>query len=569
MNKKLKIINFNYFIFFKAILYSLFFHMLNFFSYFFKKKQVNVKPHIFKDYLEKNYNLWNKDDIIEQNKVLISNFVHHPGYTITESIIGKHVCEFFNFEPCGLVDIEDKFGKRIIKSFKVNNFIHHPKLSIFGRLKYLLIAFVKIRNFENVDQFISYKIDGINYGRCVYDHILRNTSGGTLEKINFKVFFFLSEAIFYNNFYKNLFLNNNFEYLIMSETQFLPSNIIFQNALQNNVKVISRIGGTKKISARLYKSKDEMFQSNNKISKTQLNETIKNENYQYSNKGFEIIKKLYDGERKHHDQASTKNYDYNNLNKKTHKELLKYFGWDKTKKICTIYSHNLYDGNYINEWRIFRDNLTWLRKTLIYIKENGSNMNWIVKDHPSDFGKNRSKDITTFKEFQKIIGESNNIKFFPNEFKTNILKDVTDCLFTSQGSAGLEYPCFGIPSIICGDAYYQGLGFTMEPKNEKDYYKIINNIDNVILRGLSSEQIQKARSAFYFFEEHIRAEHPLLFDFNIQRNLDLDNFFSIATSKISNYDFQNDFWKKSLKNQLENNKRHFIIESKDRYENQM
>ena len=129
-----------------------------------------------------------------------------------------------------------------------------------------------------------------------------------------------------------------------------------------------------------------------------------------------------------------------------------------------------------------------MRKTLIYIKENGSNTNWIIKDHPSDYGKNRSKNITTFKEFQKIIGEKSNIKFFPDKFKTNILKDVTDCLLTSQGSAGLEYPCFGIPSIICGDAYYQGLGFTLEPKNEKDYYEIINNINEVISKGLSSER---------------------------------------------------------------------------------
>ena len=230
---------------------------------------------------------------------------------------------------------------------------------------YLLNAFIKTRNIENIDQFITYSTSNINYGRCVYDHILRHTGSGTLEKINFKVLFFLSEAIFYNDFYKNLFSNNNFKYLIMSETQFLPSNIIFQNALQNNIKVISRIGGTKKISARLYRSKDETFQSNNKISKLQLSEAIKNSNHQYSNKGFEIIKKLYDGERKHHDQASTKNYDYKNLDKKTGKELLKYFEWDNTKKICTIYSHNLYDGNYVKEWRIFRDNLTWLRKTLI------------------------------------------------------------------------------------------------------------------------------------------------------------------------------------------------------------
>ena len=561
MEKKLGIKNFQYFILLISIIYSLSFHLFKFFLKFFKKDSIDVNIKTFENYLEKNFDIWQKNETKIKNKVLITNFIHHPGYTITESILGKYVSEFYNFEPYGLIDFEDKFGKKIIKSFKVDNFIHHPKLSIFKRLKYLLNAFIKIRNIENIDQFITYSTSNINYGRCVYDHILRHTGSGTLEKINFKVLFFLSEAIFYNDFYKNLFSNNNFKYLIMSETQFLPSNIIFQNALQNNIKVISRIGGTKKISARLYRSKDETFQSNNKISKLQLSEAIKNSNHQYSNKGFEIIKKLYDGERKHHDQASTKNYDYKNLDKKTGKELLKYFEWDNTKKICTIYSHNLYDGNYVNEWRIFRDNLTWLRKTLIYIKENGSNTNWIIKDHPSDYGKNRSKNITTFKEFQKIIGEKSNIKFFPDKFKTNILKDVTDCLLTSQGSAGLEYPCFGIPSIICGDAYYQGLGFTLEPKNEKDYYEIINNINEVISKGLSSEQTQKARSAFYFFEEHIRADHPLLFDYNINRNLDLNDFFSIAASKVSNYNMNNDFWKKSLKNQLENDKRHFIIES--------
>ena len=96
---------------------------------------------------------------------------------------------------------------------------------------------------------------------------------------------------------------------------------------------------------------------------------------------------------------------------------------------------------------------------------------------------------------------------------------------------------------------------------EKDYYEIINNINEVILKGLSSEQIQKARSAFYFFEEHIRADHPLLFDYSINRNLNLNDFFSIAASKISNYNMNNDFWKKFLKNQLENDKRHLIIEN--------
>ncbi len=560
MNKKFKIFYFQYFIFFKAILYSVIFHFSYFFSHLFKKKQVNVETDIFENYLKKNFSLWGKKNLSQKNKILITNFVHHPGYTIVESIIGKYVCDFYNFEPYGLVDIEDKFGKKIVESFKVNNFIYHPKLTIFERLKYLLIGFIKIKNIKNIDQFISFSIGDINYGRCVYDHILRNTSGGTLEKINFKVLFFLSEAIFYNNFYKNLFLNNNFKYLIISETQFLPSNIIFQNALIHNIKVISRIGGPKRIGARLYEKSSERFQSNIKISKNQFNDILKTSKEVYSEKGYEIIRNLYEGKRVNSDPASVQNFIYKSNNLKTSQDLLRYFNWDDTKKICTIYSHNLFDGNYYNEWRIFRDNLIWLRKTLNYIKSKNFNVNWIVKDHPSDYGKNRSKN-TTYKEFEKIIGKNDSIKFFPKEFETKVLKDVTDCLFTSQGSAGLEFPCFGIPSIICGDAYYQGLGFTLEPKNETEYFELINNLNKIISNGLNIDQIKNARVAYYFSEKLISAEHPLLFNYSILRSLNLDNFFSTATSKINSYNIKSDFWKTSFKNQLERNKRHFIKES--------
>ena len=139
------------------------------------------------------------------------------------------------------------------------------------------------------------------------------------------------------------------------------------------------------------------------------------------------------------------------------------------------------------------------------------------------------------------------------------MKDVTDCLFTSQGSAGIEFPCFGIPSIICGDAYYQGLEFTIEPKNELEYYNVINNLDKIISNGLDDEQMKNARSAYYFSEEMIKTEHPLLFNYSILRNLDLNDFFSTAASKINNYNIQGDFLKISFKNQLENNKRHSII----------
>ena len=198
--------------------------------------------------------------------------------------------------------------------------------------------------------------------------------------------------------------------MIMSETQFLPSNIVFQNALENNVKVISRIGGPEKIGIRLYTLSNEKFQSNIKILKNQFDQTIKGSEEFISNKGFEYITELYEGRKKKHDQATSHNFNHKDDEFNSSK-LLEYFKWNKSKKICVIYSHNLFDGNYYNEWRIFKDNLTWLRKTLLFIKNNKNNINWIVKDHPSDYGINRGK-TTTHKEFQNIIGENKNIKFF-------------------------------------------------------------------------------------------------------------------------------------------------------------
>ena len=129
--------------------------------------------------------------------------------------------------------------------------------------------------------------NNINYGRCIYDHILRNTSSGTIKKLILE-YIFLAEALFYNKFYNNLFSSNKFEFMIMSETQFLPSNIVFQNALENN-EVISRIGGPEKIGIRLYTLSNEKFQSNIKILKNQFDQTIKGSEEFISNKGLNIL----------------------------------------------------------------------------------------------------------------------------------------------------------------------------------------------------------------------------------------------------------------------------------------
>ena len=144
MNKKPRILNYQYFVFLKSIIYSIIFHILSF-LFLNKKNNINVNEKIFERYTRNNLAKWKQNQSNKKDKILITSFVHHPGYIITESIIGRHVSNFYNFEPVGLINFNNALGKKIIKSFNINNFVTHPKISLTQRVKYLFSAFVIIK----------------------------------------------------------------------------------------------------------------------------------------------------------------------------------------------------------------------------------------------------------------------------------------------------------------------------------------------------------------------------------------------------------------------------------------
>ena len=386
---------------------------------------------------------------------------------------------------------------------------------------------------------------------------MRNTVKGTFNKIDFKFYFFLSEALFCNNFCINLFSKNKFEYMIMSETQFLPSNIIFQHAIINKTKVISRVGGPKNIGITLFDSIKDKHISNKKIKKSSIEKLYTTNKELFSNKGLDAITKTFNNEIVHYDKNSGKNFiKKNNLDTN---DLYNYLNWDKSKKTCVIFGHNLFDGNYNNSWRIFRDNLTWLRETLFFIKDLKPEINWLYKDHPSEYGSEYVDFANTIKEFYDIIGSQENIKVFPKNFNSVLLKDVANCALTSQGSVGLEYPCFGIPAITAGDSFYEGLGFTYNPKNKAQYFDLITNMSKIISKKLTIDEIDLARISFYFFKKATKIDHPLLTESDISRKIDLNFFFEQSIDSISKYKEDEDAFKKFFQIQLANNNRNLNV----------
>ena len=55
-----------------------------------------------------------------------------------------------------------------------------------------------------------------------------------------------------------------------------------------------------------------------------------------------------------------------------------FYKLDSKKPIVCIFSNNIIDGIFSNEWSIFKDNMTWLKSLIKEIKLI-DDVNWLIK----------------------------------------------------------------------------------------------------------------------------------------------------------------------------------------------
>ena len=58
---------------------------------------------------------------------------------------------------------------------------------------------------------------------------------------------------------------------MLSEKQFIPSGIVFQNALKNKSKIFARVGGPSNVGLRLFENENEFYKSRYNFSEDLVN----------------------------------------------------------------------------------------------------------------------------------------------------------------------------------------------------------------------------------------------------------------------------------------------------------
>ena len=237
----------------------------------------------------------------------------------------------------------------------------------------------------------------------------------------------------------------------------------------------------------------------------------------------------------------------------TKKELCNKLGWNQNIPIVAILASDLTDGVFDNTWSLFRDRLTWLRETLIEVK-NINSVNWLLKPHPND---EKNKVVTdTISEYKKICSNYKHILLYPDNVSIASIPKFVHVVLTHSGSASYEYPCMGIPVFQASESICSGRGFTIDPGSKKEYFDLLHKIEKI--SKLNKDQIDKAKIYAFIYSELTKINANLIAPYDNHPPINGKNFFSEATKLLNSYKEEEDLLKKMMKIQEKNNDCHTI-----------
>lgn len=415
-----------------------------------------------------------------------------PEHIIVHSLAGYIFNEHLNYD----VEIISSLSKenpliKIYKSFNIDKFhtvqlkIKFINFRIFLKtiLTFLLTIF-KIKTLGELWFIKKFSIKKIYIGDLVYDHYIRKDLSFLNKKFFDKKFFKLLFISIYNFYFiENLFKKNRYETVISGTNTYVSvSAITMRIALKRGIKVTNIISN----NLRIFTAYKESLRSELYVSQKILKSISKQKNWK---KNFLIY---FNNRIKGKILYPTAKDAYSNKKDYKKKELLKKFNQKekKFKRLGVFAPHSFSDTNHASGKFIFKGYFQHFTETLKIINKDKKTL-WLVKPHPSRHFYNEDGIIE--REIKKL--NSKNVFLCPINITPKSAILASDVFVSGRGSIGLEAACFGKKTILAGECFYSHLGLTYNPKNVKEYVKLITgNLNN----KLDYKKTNLAKMAFYF-----------------------------------------------------------------------
>ena len=194
----------------------------------------------------------------------------------------------------------------------------------------------------------------------------------------------------------------------------------------------------------------------------------------------------------------------------------KIYGFKEDKKITTFKKkikkikqksainilalHCFSDSPHLCSDMIFRDYYDQFLQTINFIRKYDKNTFWIIKPHPARTLYNEEGIIEDI--IKKYNSELDNVILCPEKINNTSLYNLSDNLVNGVSTISLEYACNGKKSIVAGDAPYFHKDLFYKPKDKKEYFNLIINLNKLNMK-LNAKEIMLAKRILYIFENKV------------------------------------------------------------------
>jgi len=240
-----------------------------------------------------------------------------------------------------------------------------------------------------------------------------------------------------------------------------------------------------------------------------------------------VINNYTDSRRNHKNDA----YIYNHSPEEAAGVVFDRLGLNSNKPVYSMFTNLIWDACSAQKEIAFSNVSEWIYETIEWFCDRAEKQ-LIIKTHPAEaqFGTNQSVKGLIEKKFPNL---PENIKIIPADTDINSWSviNITNIGIVHTSTVGLELALEGLPCLCVSDTYYRQKGFTVDVKNKKEYFEILegNNFE------FDKEQVKimARRFAYVMF---IRGQIPMDYyepnvGYSARYFKDLD-FQKIVDSKI-------------------------------------
>ena len=424
----------------------------------------------------------------DQKYVLVDFLVGHPGYLIGNAIITKYLQYMYGYKPLVLVpNPESTWLIDIAKSYGFEEFVYESDGTLLSIHDFDSLPFAHAKSEEELRSLIlNMEINDIPIGDLVYDTYLSGKSPGTINAIDHKLKEAVLGSLYYFSLAKKLFNKYDFGALIMGHRVYNRFGIFTRFAIDKDIPVYGR--KQRSFPAFTVRRDDTIDSAKNyeyHFDKNEFDQALSLVTPEILAEAKEGVFNGFNGALKH---------EAHSVNRRTvsREELCEELNLDPQKPIVAIFSHVFTDSPHFCKNTIYDDYKQWLFETLKLAREN-NNVNWILKAHPHQ----SLYECTESAEqvFHRYAQGAPHLFLSPNDLHIHTFYNNADAVVTCSGSAGLEFPCMGVPAFTAADSFYGGHGFTNQAASQEEY---ADNMRNIQDRMEIPEEQQNLALAYWY-----------------------------------------------------------------------